>query len=232
MSIDGLYRVPRLALVSGRFRLDPKAPAPQRAVPPPPPPPTAAAPPVVARPPPDPLPAPAPTKRRRGLMLGAVVVALLLLGGVVAVYVATAKSYPGSYLLETREYPSGLSKARLSADELDELGMRSNPGEIDRDQLDTFETPDGTDPEEGHALVLQDASGARVIVTAVRYADEEDAVDAAKQARALCSFANGAVLRDGKVLVGILPERGGSRTEARAVASALREKTDDLVTVC
>lgn len=229
-----------LALVSGRFRLDPRAPEPDRYVPPPPtplqaraavaPPPAAPAPP----PPPAPVAAAATTSptRRRVLVVGAIVVAILLVGGAVAVFVATALGYPDKYVLEGNERPSGMTDARLSQDEMDDLGITSNPGEIDKARLqDEFETNDGRSPDQGNAQVLQAGSG-RVVILALKYQDEEQARDATSQLRALCSFANGAVLRDADVRVAIVPDEGASRSDVRAVAAALLEKTSALEAVC
>jgi hypothetical protein len=164
-------------------------------------------------------------------MLGAAVVALLVVGGAVAVFVATAMGYPDKYLLENREAPGGMSKARLSEDEMDEIGIGSNPGQIEDARLDEYPMGDER-AEEAWMEVLTDGGGARVVIIAARFAEEEQAIDAAKQARAACSFRSGAVLRDGEVLVVVLPDSGASRAQARAVADALRDKARGLETVC
>lgn len=219
-----------MALVSGRFRLDPRDAEPVRAPAPAPLPVARPAPP--RPPPPAPAPAPAAGKSRRMLLVGAAAAALLLLGGAVAVYVATTPGYPDDYVLARGEYPSGMSLARLSADDMDQLGIRRNPGEIDAAELDSYETDDGVRPERGYAQVIETADGGRVVALALAYPSEDDVQERAREARALCSFASAAVLRDGKILVLIIPEDGASRTAVRAVTAALRDKTSDLAPVC
>lgn len=233
-----------MALVSGRFKLDPRAPATER--------PTRAAqapmraPAAPARPKAsDPLPAapvsvrpaaaaatPPPPRRRRALLLAAVVVGILLVGGGVAAYLVNAESYPDKYVLKPQQYPQGLSTAPLSSGDRERAGVTSNPGAIDPDSLSSFETSDGTPPEQGYLLALSDAGGARIAMIALEYGNEVDALDFAKQARAICSFANGAALRDGKVLVLVIPENGASKAQVVTVARALLDKNGDLDPVC
>ena len=80
--------------------------------------------------------------------------------------------------------------------------------------------------------MLATSNGGRVAILALKYDKDDAARSAAADMRALCTFANGAVLRDGSVLVVVVPEDAVSRSSVRAVASALREKTDDLRPVC
>lgn len=213
-----------------RFRLDPSAP--ERAP---------ASPPPQARPATDPAPrvAPAPPETpragRKALMLAAIVVVLLLVGGAVAIYAAGAFGFPSKYVLDAGERPAGMANARLTAAELDELGIEENPGELSAEDIEDWEHDLGR--EDGHAKeaniqVLSTSSGGRVLVFAARYANEDDARAASGDLRAVCSFASGAVLRDGSVVVTVLPDDGATRIDVRAVAGALREKTSDLRAIC
>lgn len=215
--------------MSGRFRLDPRAAEPPRSFEPPP-----LAPQAPARLPPAPGPparvaaGPAQAKRR-WLLIGGVAAVVLLLGGAVAIYVATAAGYPDAYVLSRGEYPQGVSLARLSAGDREELGIAENPGEMDPADLDfARDTP----AERGYMQVLQTGNGGRIVVMALQYATEEDAKGAALDARALCSFANGVALRDGRVVVAVLPEDGASRSSVLAVGRALVDKKDGLKAVC
>lgn len=223
-----------MALVSGRFRLDPRSPAPERQLPPPPT--LASTPPVRPPPPRPPAPTAAPAAKkpanRRIVLLGASALAVLLLGGAVAVYVATALGYPDKYVLDADEMPAGMSNARLSANDREESGLRSNPGEMDRDKLEQ-DMPLDPSPDRGYAQILATSDGSRVVSVAFKYADEEAARSSTTQLRAVCSFADGIVLRDADVVVMIFPEDGATRSNARAVANALIDKTGgDLVSVC
>lgn len=179
-------------------------------------------------------PAEPPVERsRRGAILAIAVVALLVVAGVV-VFAATALAgYPEKYLLDEDEQPDGMRIARLSQDERDELGVTENPGRIDREKLRSdYETQSGVEPEDGYALVLADGSGARIAVLAFQYANEEDAQAGAREARAVCSFAGGAVLRDGDVVVLVVRVGGSSSNAVSEVAAALRDKEPDLARVC
>lgn len=160
--------------------------------------------------------------------------ALLLLGGAIAVYAATALGFPAKYVLDADERPAGMTNARLTASEMDQLGITQNPGIVDDERLaDQFGDRREDGPEEGHVQVLTVAGGGgRIIVAALRYADEPAAQDGASEMRALCSFAGGAVLRDGDVVVALLPEDGASRGSVRAAALALQEKTPALRSIC
>ncbi|HUR70251.1 MAG TPA: hypothetical protein VM370_13485 [Candidatus Thermoplasmatota archaeon] len=233
--------------MSGRFKLDPRAAEPAR---------PAAAPLPLARPaapaPPPPRPAPVATaapaahpdaRRRKLIVLSAAVVALLLVGGAVAVFVATTQGYPEKYVLRSSDHPDGMGRASMSQDDLADLGMTENPGEVDMDQSDLADLLQAMrmdEPDRSHAQILSDSSGARVIILALKYADEDQAKENAKQARALCNtqlvrtvgLAPGVVLRDGDVLVGVLAENGASNTQARAVGQALRDNVRGLAPVC
>lgn len=143
--------------------------------------------------------------------------------------------YPGRYTLDDGDMPSGVSEARLSRSEMDEMGIASNPGEMDAEKFrDGAPMREGNDPEEVHAQVLADGRGARVTILAMQYADEEGARTAANDARVLCSTRfglNGAVLLDGDVVVLLVPE-GASLETVGSVARALLDKTDSLAPVC
>lgn len=226
-----------MALVSGRFRLDPRAPAPERAIPPPPTlPKPAAAPPAAPRPiAPVAAASPAPTAkpRRKVLIVAAVVIGLLLVGGAVAVFVATSMGYPDAYTLSPSEYPSGMTTAPLRQSDRDN-GLEDNPGPIDMDAMDPrvadrLETDDGDRPL-AHGQILS-AGGSRISILALKYGDAGAAQEAGENAKAICTFLSGAVMRDGAVLVVIMPESPNT-SQVRAVANALDAKTPDLARVC
>lgn len=225
-----------MALVRGRFKLDPQGPEPAR------PPPAPAA--VPARPPAPPPPRPAaaraPARERRKLLLvGAGVVALLLVGGAIAVFVATALGFPDRYVLDEDEMPRGTSNARLTSSELRDAGMRKNPGPIDWEQseiADGFAQVGLDDPEEAHGQILA-AGAAKIVVVAMKYPSEKDAQEAAQTMRRVCSLGaaggvHAVVLRDGDVLVVVLSDEGASRAEVQSVGSALREKASGLERAC
>lgn len=224
-----------MALVSGRFKLDPRGAEPARPpVAPPVPAPRAIAPPPAPRPAPVPAATPAARaplwRNRRVLLIAALVLAVLVVGGAIA-FVATALGYPDKYVLERSEMPSGMSNARLTRSELDDAGMESNPGPMDPAALEDNFGGDSSDVEKAHGQILSTSDGGRIAILALKYVDEDAARSAAAEARMLCSFANGAALRDGDVLVVLFPE-GASRAAVREAASALREKTGDLAPVC
>ena len=231
-----------MALVSGRFKLDPRAPEPARPAVPPLAPPRATAPPA-PRPAPPPAPRPAAVAKapartnRKLLLIGAAVVALLLVGG--AVFVATALGYPDKYVLDEDEMPAGMSNEDLSASDLREAGMRENPGEIDWDRselADAFSQAGIDDPEEAHGQVL-DAGSSEIVILALKYPNEEDARSAAQSMRRICSFGSAGgvqalVMRDGDVVVAIVSDDGASRAQVQAVGEALREKASGLERAC
>lgn len=160
------------------------------------------------------------------------VVALLLVGGAIAIYAATELGYPGKYTLDDGEMPTGVSEARLTRSEMDDLGIRENPGEMDKDAFrDNAPSDPDNEPDTVVAQVLQDRSGNRILLLAMKYPTEEDARAAAADARALCSFAAGSALRDGDVLVLLFPE-GASSSTVGSVARALLAKADGLEPVC
>lgn len=225
-----------MALV--RFKLDPKAAEVQRpAAPlaPPARPPLSAGP--VARPPPSPTPKraalPAAPAGRRNVVVAAIaiVAVLVLAGGAAAIWFLLVETYPEKYLVKESEAPPGTRIASLSPSELDSLGMDENPGQIDREELeDRFSTSDGREPEEGWGEVLQSGNN-RAAIFALRYADEDDARAAGRTLATICGFANGAVLRDGEIVVVVLPE-GASRSNVLALVGVLRDKASDLDPVC
>ena len=215
-----------------KFNLDP------RAAPPPAPPPVVVprAPPPASPPPPAPVAPVEPARGRRKLLLvGAAVVAILLIGGAVAIYAATNLGYPERYLLDEDERPAGYTNARLSANEMEELGIERNPGEVSRDVIERREQElgrDGSDAEEAHLQVLMTPSGARVLITAARYESEDAAKSAVNDLRMLCSVRMGSVLRDGNVVVTLLHPDGVAPAQARTVLEALRAQNGDLVRMC
>lgn len=237
--------------MSRRFNLDPRAPPTAR--PPPPRAPTtptasATAPRPFSAPPPfgaairpDGASAPDPTapaaapaappaaRRRRTMYLVAAIVAVLLVGGGVAIYAATDLTYPNKYVLDDDEMPSGVSNARMSRGDLADAGMEKNPGAMDEEQFKS-DYPTRNQPEEAHSQVLQTSAG-RVVVLSLRYADEDTARAAAAEARALCSFAGAAALRDGDVLLLVVGDDTPSDVVAPIVRT-LKEKVSSLDQAC
>lgn len=226
-----------------RFKLDPNAPEVERPhVPPPAPPGTVAKAPTPTPPLPTPRPAPATgaapadgARNRRLLIIGAIAVAsLLVLGGVAyGAYTLLGLGYPDKYLVDADEMPEGMSEARLTSQERDQVGIEENPGRMSEDRLDDFAARNGARPDEGWTQVLGDSSGGtqRVAVVALQYANEEDAKSGASQLRALCSFAGGAVLRDGDVVVAVVPDGNGMRSSVPVVARIVQDKSG-ATTVC
>lgn len=211
-----------------RFRLDPTAPDVERPpVAPPPPPGVPRAPPPTAAPPAPASPPALPARNRRLLAIGALVVVALVGLGAAAFAITGALAYPDKYLLEEDEIPAGLAEGRLTAEEREEYGVTSNPGEISSDELDQFSDREGDPPEKGWVQVLGDSGGGtqRLVVLALQYENEDSAKSAATQLRALCSFAGGAVLRDGDVVVALAPEGSGMRASVPVVAKLIEEKS-------
>lgn len=241
-----------MALVSGRFKLDPRAPEPARPATPPLAPPRGSAPSSTRAPPsPSPSTPPPPSSRlpppsakptrtnRKMLVIAAAVVALLLVGGAIAVFVATVLGYPDKYVLERDEMPSGMSNARLTSTELRDAGMSGNPGEIDwqdSEFADAFSQAGLDDPERAHGQVLA-AGASKIVVLALKYPDADAAQSAAQSMRQICSFGSvgglqAMVMRDDDVLVIVISEDGASRAQVQAVGSALREKASGLERSC
>lgn len=173
----------------------------------------------------------APAGKRNLTIAIALAAILLLAGGAAAIYFLFVETYPEKYLVKESETPPGMRIATLSASELDQLGMDDNPGEIDRNDLeDRFSTSDGREPAEGWGEILQ-SGNSRVALFALRYENDDDARDAVRTLSTICGFANGAVLRDGPVVVVIVPE-GASRANVLSLVEVLQDKASGLAPWC
>lgn len=173
-------------------------------------------------------------RARRTLAIG-IAIALLLTSGVAvgAMYALDAGpfAYPNKYILQDDEIPRGLRNAPLDAEAREELGLTSNPGEVDPSTI--VDDTGGPRPERAWVQGLTNgASEPIVVIVALDYGNRDDADDAASRLQAGCMFRDGfTLLRDGDVLVLVMPENGGDGYVASVVA-ALKRQNADLSTVC
>lgn len=178
-----------------------------------------------------------PAQGSRTRLYAILLVALLVLGGgaTAAMYVMELPpfEYPRRYMLEGDEIPPRMRMGDVPPDVASQMGIEENPGQMDEDDVRDLGQFGAPSPEEGWAEVLSPTTSSDpILVSALRFADEDDARSWTSLLSLRCSSVGGALLRDGDVAVVVVAESATAKLYLTRVVDALRSEAPDLQVVC